>query len=188
MNENEELMDFEDEEEQEEESQQPSRFSGIASKILIYTVIAICLVLIQFLIAFLVVEMKGTEPGYVETKKEHKYFEEEGPPATFPIKKFRVPLDPRDDAPHVLTYVQAEIFLAYPREDVKLQQELSDRSAQIADKVQTIISQKMYSDINTSIKREKHLKPEIINAVNEILDEGEILDVYFVNMTIQRAS
>jgi flagellar FliL protein len=101
------------------------------------------------------------------------------PLAVFHLEDFRVNTADVDE----IHFLRVRLSLGYDDVNKKLQQELTDRRVQIRDIILTILNSKEKSDIDEFIERER-LKEEIKKAINNVLINGEILDVYYDEFVI----
>ena len=83
--------------------------------------------------------------------------------------------------------VQAKISLAFEKDNQQIVYEINKKRNQILQIIAKIISNKKYDDINTGSGREI-LKRNIINAVNNIMTDGKIENVFFYSLVISSVS
>lgn len=104
---------------------------------------------------------------------------------THPLDVFSITLDKMDEMEKT-TAVTVQLVLAYPEGGKDVANELNERRAQIADRIQSIIATQRYEDINTADKRETTLKLELINEINRNLINKGIVDIYITRFEISR--
>ncbi|MDH5680894.1 MAG: flagellar basal body-associated FliL family protein [Spirochaetota bacterium] len=185
-----------------EKDKKPSKAKKIIFNILakvLKTVFVIALIFSIFYVPYLIVRNKDEK-----VKLTHKNILEEDVYAfpkpqkkkalasfKFPTlreseeKEFKIKLD------DMKTIVTLKLFLGYDEQNQELKEELDKRLLEIIDKINFIIGNKSYRDINTIEKREINLKKELINEINSILyskdrKENKIEDLYFTQFFITR--
>lgn len=103
----------------------------------------------------------------------------EPPPMTFDLGSFNINTSDVDE-PH---FVRLKIYIAYPEKNTPLMMELGQRKFQIRDEVIKAVSSRKKEDLDEPIERED-LKEELKKSINNILVNGEILDIYFDEFTV----
>ncbi|MCX8058400.1 MAG: flagellar basal body-associated FliL family protein [Spirochaetes bacterium] len=81
-------------------------------------------------------------------------------------------------------FVSVKIALAFDKNNTILASELDSRKAQIRDMINNILSSKFMRELVT-IEGKNNLKLEIKNSINNILKNGRISDVYFIDFVVQ---
>lgn len=145
-------------------------------KIQIYLIVAIAaLVLIISLVnSFLIVRKSGqtaVRPEFIEEK--------EGFGPTYSLGEFTVNLaDPN-------RYLRVNIVLELGNKTEELKEEVTKtRDFQIRDMIVGILSSQKFEDLLTRGGKE-NLKREIQNAINKILKNGKIKNIYFTEFVMQ---
>ncbi|MEG1256025.1 flagellar basal body-associated FliL family protein [Clostridium sp.] len=80
-------------------------------------------------------------------------------------------------------YLKINIFLGVNLSNEELQVELSSKVPQIRDCINKILRTKKSSEFTPD--GEEVLKQEIIAGVNEVLNNGEVLNIYFSSIIVQ---
>lgn len=76
-----------------------------------------------------------------------------------------------------------KVFIAYQKRKLDLQAELGKRRVQIKNKINMIISGKTKEKLETP-EGKQNLKVEIKEQINQLLQSGKIMDVYFKSITV----
>lgn len=101
-----------------------------------------------------------------------------GPPlATFDLGEFMVTLK---GGKHQL---RVTFKLAYVQRNKRLAPELVKRKAQLRDRVITLLAAKTRADL-TPTRAKKNLKLEIKEALNTLLLDGKIADIYYEEFSL----
>lgn len=106
--------------------------------------------------------------------------EEEVPPigATYPLATFIVNLAEKDGNRYLRVTMELELS------EETLRAELDQRLPQVRDALLMILPTKKIEDIST-VEGKSALRDEVIVALNEFLNTGEITDLYFTEFVIQ---
>ena len=99
--------------------------------------------------------------------------------ATLDLKEFLVNLSDEGKP----KFVKVNIFLGSDGKNKKLQKELTAKVPQIRDCINNFLRTKKATDFTT--EGEALLKEEIIVKANELLNKGEITNVYFTDLIVQ---
>lgn len=135
-------------------------------------------VVLSTIIAFILVRTsvsKKSEEVYKTTTLTQK----PNPLSTFPLGDFRMNTADIDE-PH---FIRVTVELAYEENEKKLPTELAQRSIQIRDITFRLLNSKTKDQLDEAVEKE-HLKEEIMKAVNNVLQNGEIKDVYYTEFVI----
>jgi flagellar FliL protein len=135
-------------------------------------------VVVSTIIAFILVRTSVTKKSE-EVYKTQTLTQKPNPMATFPLGDFRMNTADIDE-PH---FIRVAIELAYDDNDKKLPTELAQRNIQLRDIVFRLLNSKTKDQIDEAVEKER-LKEEIIKAVNNVLQNGEIKDVYYTEFVI----
>lgn len=103
----------------------------------------------------------------------------EAPPMTFDLGVFQINTADIDE-PH---FVRMKIYIAYPEKSTALSLELGQRKYQIRDIIISTVSSMKKDELDEPIERQE-LKERLIKLINNILVNGEILDLYFDEFTV----
>ncbi len=183
-------LNFEDEEELketegagEEEEKKPAEkkgpkglSSGIV-KILLYVIGIIILIAISVTISYIVASKTAEKPDKISIEQTYKNVTP--PYDTLRLTDFTINTADIDEQ-HV---IRVTIALAYTQKDAAVSAELLQREAQIRDIINRILGSKRKDEID-SVEGKENLKNEIKNAINNILINGKIKDVYFIDFFI----
>jgi len=135
-------------------------------------------VVLSTIIAFILIKTtvsKKSEEVYKTTTLTQK----PSPLAPFTIGDFR--LNTADiDEPH---YIRVSIVLGYEEGEKKLPGELSSRQTQMRDIIFRLLNSKTKDQLDEAIEKDR-LKEEIMKAINNVLQNGEIKDVYYTEFVI----
>ena len=175
-----ELVDNEPEEKEEEKKTEKKGFKGLSSgvvRILLYAIGVIILLAITVTVAYLVATKTADKPDKISVEETYKNVTP--PYDTLKLADFTINTADIDE-PHVM---RVTIALAYTQKDAAVSAELAQREAQIRDIINRILSSKRKDEIE-SIDGKENLKNEIKNAINNILVNGKIKDVYFIDFFI----
>jgi len=85
----------------------------------------------------------------------------------------------RDEKPKVYN---VKVDLGYEYQNKKIQTELNKRKIQLTDLIRTQLS--ALKEENFMIENQTELKELIREEINKILIEGEIIDVYFIQLQV----
>lgn len=185
MAEEEENLDsLDDEEEEEGKEPEKKKLPEKWVKIATYTLTSIILFLVSALISHFVFDiMDDIEESKKEVKEEETIIKENF--SVFPLPSFRIVLDKSEDE-RLTSIVQVELALAYKSEKEEFVQELNTRKQQIRSIVRYVTEQNKYKQVSTVEKRHHTLKKELKKAINDVLIEGRILDIFFNTFVITR--
>ncbi|MEJ5272572.1 MAG: flagellar basal body-associated FliL family protein [Spirochaetota bacterium] len=150
--------------------------SGIV-RILLYIIGIIILIAISVTISYLVASKTAEKPDKISIEQTYKNVTP--PYDTLRLADFTINTADIDEQ-HV---IRVTIALAYTQKDAAVSAELAQREAQIRDIINRILSSKRKDEID-SIDGKENLKNEIKNAINNILVNGKIKDVYFIDFFI----
>lgn len=98
---------------------------------------------------------------------------------TFQLDEFKINTADIDEQ----HFIRVKIILAYNKNNKKLATELPLRKEQIRDIILQILNSKEKQDIDEEIEKIR-LKDEIKKAINNVLQSGEIEDVYYDEFVI----
>lgn len=176
-----ELKESEGEAESEEKKPAEKKgFKGLSSgivKVLLYVIGIIVLIAISVTISYLVASKTAERPDKIS--EEITYKNVTPPYDTLRLADFTINTADIDEQ-HV---IRVTIALAYTQKDAAVSAELAQREAQIRDIINRILSSKRKDEID-SIDGKENLKNEIKNAINNIMVNGKIKDVYFIDFFI----
>ncbi len=164
-----------------EEEAKPGFLASLKTKfgkILIYSIGAILVILISVGAAYFVVSRFTKEGPREIGGKIHI-----PPPKPYQIMElgeFTISISGDDEEPH---FIRVKVSLAYQERKMELQAELGKRRIQIKDKINMIISRKTKKELGTPDGK-SNLKVEIKQQINQLLQSGEIMDVYFPDITV----
>ncbi len=182
-------LNFEDEEqlketeaagEEEKKTSEKKGFKGLSSgivKILLYIIGIIILIAISVTISYLVASKTAEKPDKISIEQTYKNVTP--PYDTLRLADFTINTADVDEQ-HV---IRVTIALAYTQKDAAVSAELAQREAQIRDIINRILSSKMKDEMD-SIEGKENLKNEIKNAINNVMVNGKIKDVYFIDFFI----
>ncbi len=142
-------------------------------KILGYALIAILLIIVSVIVSMLVInaKMKQTPLNVQDQRWEEK---KPNPYATFDLGEFKLNTADKDEP----KFLHVQVVLAYDKEDAKVVQELNERRIQLVDEMNRLFGQRTKDQLDDPDKQEE-LKEMIKERVNQILQSGEVRDVYF---------
>lgn len=80
-------------------------------------------------------------------------------------------------------YLKVSVSLGYDSKDKATTKEIEQKGIEIKDKTLFYLKSRKLEDFET--KNEKNLKAGLVEEINELLVEGEILDVYFTDLLTQ---
>lgn len=189
MAEEEENLDsLDDEEEEEGKEPEKKKLPDKWVKIATYVLTSIIIFLLSALVSHLVFDFmddleESKKEVNNEVKEEELAIKEDF--SVFPLPSFRIVLDKAEDET-LASIVQVELALAYKTEKEEFILELNDRKQQIRSIVQYITAQKKYREVSTVAKRHHNLKKDLKKALNDVLIEGRILDIFFNTFVITR--
>ena len=174
-----------DEEEEGGQEDEPKGFSEKWVNVLKYSVLFLVVILISVTSSLIVNHFFGPTdtvsiPGLKDQARKLPV------PDVYQVPEFKLPLDKQDDESRT-TIVQAKIGIAYEKDNQQIVNEIIARKAQIQDKIQYVIASKKYEEINTARGREE-LKKDIVYAINSIMTEGEVQNVFFSTFVISAIS
>lgn len=155
-------------------------FKGLSSgivRILLYVIGIIILIAISVTISYLVASKTTEKPDKISIEQTYKNVTP--PYDTLRLADFTINTSDIEEQ-HV---IRLTIALAYTQKDAAVSAELAQREAQIRDIINRILSSKRKDEID-SIEGKENLKNEIKNAINNILVNGKIKDVYFIDFFI----
>ncbi len=176
-----ELKETEGEEAAEEKKPTEKKgFKGLSSgivKILLYIIGIIVLIAISVTVAYLVASKTAEKPD--KMGQDITYKNVTPPYDTLRLADFTINTADIDEQ-HV---IRVTIALAYAQKDAAVSAELAQREAQIRDIINKILSAKRKDQLD-SVDGKEDLKLEIKNAINNIMVNGKIKDVYFIDFFI----
>lgn len=176
-----ELKETEGEETAEEKKPAEKKgFKGLSSgivKILLYIIGIIVLIAISVTVAYLVASKTAEKPD--KMGQDITYKNVTPPYDTLRLADFTINTADIDEQ-HV---IRVTIALAYAQKDAAVSAELAQREAQIRDIINKILSAKRKDQLD-SVDGKEDLKLEIKNAINNIMVNGKIKDVYFIDFFI----
>ncbi len=164
-----------------EEEAKPGFFASLKTrlgKILIYSIGAILVILIA-VGASCLVSTRLTKEGIREIGGEI-HVQRREPYQIMELGEFTISISGDDEEPH---FIRVKVSLAYQERKMELQAELGKRRIQIKDKINMIISRKTKKELGTPDGK-SNLKVEIKQQINQLLQSGEIMDVYFPDITV----
>jgi len=165
---------------EEKKTAEKKGFKGLSSgivRILLYIIGIIILIAISVTISYLVASKTAEKPDKISIEQTYKNVTP--PYDTLRLADFTINTSDVDEQ-HV---IRVTIALAYTQKDAAVSAELAQREAQIRDIINRILSSKRKDEID-SIEGKENLKNEIKNAINNILVNGKIKDVYFIDFFI----
>ena len=176
-----ELKETEEAGEEESKKQAEKKgFKGLSSgvvRILLYVIGIIILIAISVTISYLVASKTAEKPDKISIEQTYKNVTP--PYDTLRLADFTINTADIDEQ-HV---IRVTIALAYTQKEAAVSAELAQREAQIRDIINRILSSKRKDEID-SIEGKEDLKNEIKNAINNIMVNGKIKDVYFIDFFI----
>jgi len=146
-------------------------------KIILSIVVVIILIAISATVSVIVTKKMVEKP---RIEGEENIFKPVAPALNTTILDEFI-MNTADPEPHM---IKLKIALAYDKTNQLIQSEIGERIAQIRDIINTILSSKYLKDVSTPEGKE-NLKLEIKNELNNILINGKIKDVYFLEIFIQ---
>ena len=176
-----EVEEEEEEEEVTEEEEKPGFFTTLKTKlgrILAFVIGAIIVILISVGAAYWVSIRVNKERIREIGGKIH--IPPPNPYATMELGEFTINIPGEDEEPH---FIRVKVFIAYQERKLALQAELARRRIQIKDKINMIISRKTKKELDT-LDGKSNLKVEIKDQINQLLQNGKIMDIYFENITV----
>jgi flagellar FliL protein len=135
-------------------------------------------VVLSAVIAFIMIRVSVAKKSE-EIYKTVQLAPKPAPYGVFAIEEFRVNTADIDET----HFIRVKIGLAYDEGNKKLFAELPQRNQQIRDVLLQILNSKQKQDVDEQIEKER-LKDEIKKAINNILVNGEIEDVYYEDFVI----
>lgn len=170
-----EEIQVESDEQQPQEAAPSSGFSigKLIEWILSNLIPVIIAVVLSTIIAFILVRTSLSKKSE-EVYKTVQLAPKPAPFAVFPLEDFRVNTADIDE-PH---FIRMRLSLAYDDANKKLSGELVSRTQQIRDIIITIMNSKEKQDVDEQVEKER-LKEEIKKAINNVMVDGEIEDVYY---------
>jgi flagellar FliL protein len=170
-------------EEKENQEEKEEKESSGSNKLLLIVIIVLLLVLLivggavaYFLLNSDEAQDNPQEHQKIEKKKKVSDMTEIGP--IYPLDQFIVNLV----STNANRYLKCKIDLELDAPE--LQQEVDKKLPAVRDLIIRILSSKTVEEIQTAKGKEK-LKEEIKRKINQILDSGEIRNVYFTEFVIQ---
>ena len=166
----------------EEKENQEEKEEKSSNKLLLVVIIVLLLVLLLVGGAVAYFLLSSDEPEEnpqeqkIEKKKKVSDMTEIGP--IYPLDQFIVNLV----STNANRYLKCKIDLELDAPE--LQQEVDKKLPAVRDLIIRILSSKTVEEIQTAKGKEK-LKEEIKRKINQILDSGEIRNVYFTEFVIQ---
>jgi flagellar FliL protein len=142
-------------------------------KILGYSLIAILLIIVSVVIANLVIEAKlKKSPLNVQDQRWEE--KKPDPLATFDIGEFKLNTADKDEP----RFLHVQVYLGYDEKDVKVIQELNARKIQIVDELNQLFGSRTKDQLD-DIEKQKELKEMLKEKINQLLQSGEVREVYF---------
>ncbi|MEN2997944.1 MAG: flagellar basal body-associated FliL family protein [Brevinematia bacterium] len=153
-------------------------FGAIIEWILSHVLQLVIAGIIAAVVAFIVVmQMRAKVSEEIVTARGP--IKKEPPPMTFDIGSFNINTADIDE-PH---FVRLKMYIAYPEKNTPLMVELGQRKIQIRDIVISTIASMKKEDLDEAIEREE-LKERLKKLINNVLVNGEIVDVFFDEFTV----
>jgi flagellar FliL protein len=134
--------------------------------------------IVASVVAFIVVTQMRTKISE-EITVQMGPIKKEAPPMTFDLGVFQINTADIDE-PH---FVRMKIYIAYPEKSTPLSLELGQRKYQIRDIIISTVSSMKKDELDEPIERQE-LKERLIKLINNVLVNGEILDLYFDEFTV----
>ncbi|MCX8029644.1 MAG: flagellar basal body-associated FliL family protein [Brevinematales bacterium] len=153
-------------------------FGSIIEWILSHVLQLVIAAIIAAIVAFIVVSQMRARISE-EIVVARGPIKKEPPPMTFDLGSFNINTADTDE-PH---FVRIKMYIAYPEKNNPLMLELGQRKFQIRDIVITTVSSMKKEDLDEPIEREE-LKERLKKLINNILVNGEILDIFFDEFTV----
>lgn len=173
-----EEINIETEEEKREEKKGGFNLGAIIEWILSHVLQLVIAGIIAAIVSFIIVtQMKSKVSEEIVVAKGP--VKKEPPPMTFDIGNFNINTADIDE-PH---FVRLKILIAYPEKNTPLMMELGQRKYQIRDIIISTISSMKKEDLDEPIERQD-LKERLKKLINNILVNGEIIDIYFDEFTV----
>lgn len=165
---------------EEEEVEKKPRFSlgAVIEWILSHVLQLVIAGVIAAVVAFIVVmQMRARVSEEIVTVRGP--IKKEPPPLTFDLGSFNINTADIDE-PH---FVRLKIYIAYPEKNTPLMVELGQRKFQIRDIVISTVASMKKEDLDEAIERDE-LKERLKKLINNVLVNGEIIDVFFDEFTV----
>ena len=141
-------------------------------------IIIIIAVLLSAVITVIVVRVNVSKASQ-EAYQVKRLADKPKPLAIFPLGDFKVNTADKEET----HFVRVTLNIAYDGENKNLPTELGDRRLQMRDSILRILNSKVMDDIDEAKDRE-NLKEEIKKVINAMLNEGEVLDIYYDEFVI----
>jgi flagellar FliL protein len=134
--------------------------------------------IISGVVAFIVVSQMRAKVSE-EITVQAGPIKKEAPPMTFDLGIFQINTADIDE-PH---FVRLKIYIAYPEKNTPLSMELAQRKYQIRDVIISTVSSMKKDELDEPIERQE-LKERLIKLINNLLVNGEVMDLYFDEFTV----
>jgi|YNPMSStandDraft_2_1061718.scaffolds.fasta_scaffold00003_42 flagellar FliL protein len=184
LNKDEEALEEEDTEGEERKEEEKKAKKGIKLvgpgfiKIILIIIGLILLIAISVTVSYFVTKSMVEKPQ-IESTYESTTAKLE-PYSTWEPGEFSINTADIDE----VHFISVKIALAFDKNNTILSSELDSRKAQIRDIINIILSSKYMRELVTT-EGKNNLKLEIKNSINNILKNGRISDIYFVDFVVQ---
>lgn len=152
-------------------------FKSRLARILGYSVVAILLIGISVALAVFISRNMTTRQ--LKEQDARGLGRKESPLSTFGLNEFKLSTADKDES----HFVRLAISLGYKQGDMKIASELSARRDQIRDIINAIIMRSKKTDID-EWNEQIQLKELIKETINQKLQDGEIQEVFFTEISI----
>lgn len=147
------------------------------ARVLAYSLVAILLVITSVVVSILVVNQQmKPRLDLADRRWEEK---KPDPLGVLPIQDFKISTADTDE-PH---FVRLNLSLGYEAKNMKVVTELNARKVEIIDLVNRIVGGLRKDELDTPEEREQ-LKERIREAINAVLQHGEVKAVYFTEFSV----
>ena len=174
-----------EEKEEKQEEKKEEKDSGNKLLLIVIVVLLLLLIVVGGLVAYFLLSSNTDNPDNPQTeqtqqveKKKKKVSEMTDIGPIYPLDQFIVNLVSNASSRYLKCKIDLEM------DSPELQQELDKKLPAIRDLIIRVLSSKTVEEIQTARGKEK-LKEEIKRKINQILDTGEIRNVYFTEFVIQ---
>lgn len=151
--------------------------SGGIFKFLMFGVAAILVVIISIVTSKCVASSTQKTEGYQSDKRD--LLDKKPPLAAFDLKQFMVNTADRDET-HL---VRIKMKLAYDKKNIKLQNELNERRAQIRHLILLFFNDKEKRHME-SAQQKRDLAISLMKRINSILQSGSVDEIYYEEFSI----
>lgn len=151
--------------------------SGGIFKFLMFGAAAIIVIIISVVTSKCVASSTQKTQGYQSDKRD--LLDKKPPLAVFDLKQFMANTADRD-ATHL---VRIKLKLAYDKKNIKLQNELNDRRAQIRNLILLFFNDKEKRHME-SAQQKRDLAISLMKRINSILQSGAIQAIYYEEFSI----